>query len=225
MNQKKENNTQFFVSKKKAGKNSGHRCKRAFSIVEVMIAASIISIGVLAVLQLLYSSLGSLLRDSDAIVATELAQEGLEYAYNVRDNNLANGRPAFPTRGDNKFPGTISRDFCRLDSVTPFFILSGVNRNCFPNASQSQHRYSLNQVGAFYSFQNVLAKYARVLTIELDNTAAPKSAEITSIVWWGGSDVPPTGVFPGVTADSVNLSQCTRINRCVYIRTILEDWR
>ncbi len=210
----------------KQKRRDGNRVtQRAFSIIEVMIATGVVAIGLTAVLQLLAGSLDASFRDSEAIVATELAQEGLEYVYNVRDNNLANGRPAFPTAGADKFPGTAARDFCRPDFVTPKFILSGVGRNCFANALSPQSRYSLNQLGAFYSFQNALTHYARVVTIELDNIVTPKSAEITSIVWWGGSNVLPAGVFPGVTADSVDVSQCTRINRCVYVRTILEDWR
>ncbi len=198
---------------------------RAFSILEVLIATAIVAIGLTAVLQLLSSSLNNSFQDTDAIVAVELAQEGLEYAYNVRDNNLVNGRLAFPTAGAFRFPGTAGRDFCGPDIASPTFVLAGAGRNCFANALSSEHRYSLNQVGDSYRFQNTITHFARIVSINLDNVAAPTSAEVTSIVWWGQSDTLPAGVFPGVTADSVDVSQCTRVNQCAYVRAVLADWK
>ena len=214
----------FLFSGQKGGDRDFSRI-RAFSMVEVIIASAIVAIGLTAVLQLLSSSLNNAFRDTDAIVATELAQEGLEYAYNVRDVNLADSTVsppgsanAFPTSGTHKFPGTTARDFCRPDATTPRFILSGAGRNCFANAGNSEHRYSLVPVGNFYVFQDGITHFARVVSIELDNVTTPTQAEVTSIVWWGRSDVLPTGVFPGVSADSVDVSQCTRANQCVYVR-------
>ena len=221
----------FLFSGQKGGDRDFSRI-RAFSMVEVIIASAIVAIGLTAVLQLLSSSLNNAFRDTDAIVATELAQEGLEYAYNVRDANLADSTVsppgsanAFPTSGTHKFPGTAARDFCGPDATTPRFILSGAGRNCFANAKNSEHRYSLVPVGNFYVFQDAVTHFARIVSIELDDVSAPKQAEITSIVWWGRSDVLPTGVFPGVSADSVDVSQCTRANQCAYVRAVLTNWK
>jgi len=211
------------ISERATGK--GNREADGFSMVEVIISAAIVAIGLTAVLQLLSSSLNTSFRDTDAIVAAELAQEGLEYAYNVRDNNFANGRPAFPTAGAFQFPGTAGRDFCGPDFATPTFVLSGGGQNCFPNAKQSEHRYSLTEIGDFYGFQNAVTQFARVVAIELDNGANPTQATVTSIVWWGGSNVLPAGVFPGVNADSINVSQCTRAHQCVYTQAILTGWK
>lgn len=201
-------------------------------MVEVIIASAIVAIGLTAVLQLLSSSLNNAFRDTDAIVATELAQEGLEYAYNVRDANLADSTVsppgsanAFPTSGTHKFPGTAARDFCGPDAATPRFILSGAGRNCFANAKNSEHRYSLVPVGNFYVFQDAVTHFARVVSIELNDTSAPTQAEIISIVWWGRSDVLPTGVFLGVSADDVDVSKCTQANQCVYVRAVLTNWK
>lgn len=207
-------------------KKSGNAFRvRAFSMVEVIIASAIVAIGLTAVLQLLSSSLNNVFRDTDAIVATELAQEGLEYTYNVRDSNLAATSDAFPTSGTRAFPGTSSRNFCRLDATTPRFVLSGASRNCFPDARRSSRRYSLVPVGNFYVFQNAVTHFARVIFIELDDVSDPQQAEVTSIVWWGRSDVRPAGVFPGATANTVDVSQCTRANQCVYVQAVLTNWK
>ncbi len=215
----------LFASIARQMKKVSHSQVRAFSIVEVMLASAILAIGLTAILQLLSSSLKSSFDNADAIVAIELAQEGIEYAYNVRDNNLVNGRPAFPTSGDYKFPGTTKRDFCAPNNTSPKFILTGGNKNCFANAKQSEQRYSLDQAGGFYDFQNGVTHFARVVSVNLDNISDPKSAEITSVVWWGGSDTRPSGVFTGVDADDVDISKCTRAKRCAYVRTILTNWK
>lgn len=205
-------------------KRSGVRL-RAFSIVEVIIASAIVAIGLTAVLQLLSTSLNTSFRDTEAIVAVELAQEGLEYAYNVRDNNLTDSREAFPASGMFQFPGSSTSDFCAPNVNNPTFVLTGGNQNCFSDTSSPESRFSLAQSGNFFVFQDAITHFARVVSIELDNVAAPTRAEITSIVWWGRSNVRPTGVFPGTTAASVNVSECTRENQCAYVRAILTDWK
>jgi type II secretory pathway pseudopilin PulG len=222
--EKQERSFWLFLKKEKKHR----RCfrMRAFSIVEVMISSAVIAVGLTAILQLLASSLASSFRETDAIVAIGLAQEGLEYAYNVRDNNIVNGRPSFPTSGAFKFPGTAGRDFCGPSFTNPGFVLSGASRNCFANATNSEHRYSLNLfMGTFYGFENAITHFARVVSINLDDVTNPGNAEITSIVWWGQSNVRPAGVFPGPSADSIDVSRCTRANQCVYVRAVLADWK
>lgn len=202
----------------------GTPCLRAFSIVEVMIASAVVTIGLLGLLQLLVSSLGASFRDTNALVAAELSQEGLEYAYHVRDNNFVRNYPAFPTMGDSEFPGKAHVDFCAPDFETPTFALSGDNKNCFSSTQWSEQRYSLAPQGNFYASQDTVTHFARVVFIQLNDLANPTSANIISIVWWGGSDVPPAGVFPA-NNDSVDVSRCTQVNQCVYTRAVLTDWK
>ncbi len=220
MNQDKKYRRCFLLFSRQRRQRAGVLRARAFSIIEVLIATAVVAIGLTAVLQLLSSSLSNSFQDTDAIIAVELAQEGLEYAYNFRDNNLVNGLAPF-----TNFPGSAGRDFCGPDIASPTFVLAGVGRNCFANALSSEHRYSLNQVGDSYRFQNTVTHFARIVSINLDNIVTPTSAEVTSIVWWGQSDTLPAGVFPGVTADSIDVSQCTRVNQCAYVRAVLADWK
>ena len=199
-------------------------CAKAFSIVEVLLASFVMAIGLGAVLQLFGSSLNTSIDNRDAIIASGLAQEGVELVYNIRDNNYANGSQAFPTSGA-QFPGFSSRDFCRLGYNERAFILSGGTRNCFRSSNSPQTRFSLPKLGGFYAFSSGNTKFARVIAVDLDSATTPKWATVTSIVWWGGSMTKPTGVFPDDVSAHVNLTSCTFANHCVFSRVTLTDWK
>jgi len=60
---------------------------RGFSMIEVVIAVSIITTALIASLALITSSISSIQLNKTKIIATGLAQEGLEIVRNIRDNN------------------------------------------------------------------------------------------------------------------------------------------
>ena len=62
--------------------------KKAFTLIEVLIAITVFSVGVLAVLNLIMNNLWTLDKIQTKITATLLAKEGIEIAYNIRDSNL-----------------------------------------------------------------------------------------------------------------------------------------
>lgn len=62
--------------------------KKAFTLIEVLIAITVFSVGVLAVLNLIMNNLSTLDKVQTKITATLLAKEGIELAYNIRDSNL-----------------------------------------------------------------------------------------------------------------------------------------
>lgn len=61
--------------------------KRWFTLIEIMIAITVFSIGVLAVLRLITSNLVTMDKVENRTVATFLAKEWLELVYNIRDAN------------------------------------------------------------------------------------------------------------------------------------------
>lgn len=199
----------------------GRSASPGFSIVEVLVTTAVVAIGLTAIVQLLSSSLKVSFNNRDLVVGTSLAQEGLELAFNFRDNNLANGVLPF----DN-FAGANNRDFCRLDYLVPGFILSGGSRNCFGSVPvDPSARYSLELNGGGYMHVNGVRKYARVIAVARDmvNTP-PRYQTITSIVWWSGSNARPAGVFPNNIAGNVNVANCTVANSCAYVQATLHDW-
>lgn len=65
----------------------------AFTLVEMMIAIAIFSIGVLTILNLLVNNLYFLDKASTKTQASFLAKEGIELVYNLRDSNLVKAYP------------------------------------------------------------------------------------------------------------------------------------
>ena len=66
---------------------------RAFTLIEMLMALTVFSIGVLAVMRLITQNISSMDKAQSTTTATFLAKEGLELAYNMRDSNLQKGLP------------------------------------------------------------------------------------------------------------------------------------
>ncbi len=80
-----KNQKQNLVSLK--AKSYKLKTNRAFSLVETLVAIAIISIAVIAPMSLAQHSLFASLYARDEVTAFYLAQEAIEYARNVRDDN------------------------------------------------------------------------------------------------------------------------------------------
>ena len=64
------------------------KSKKAFTLLEILIAISVFAIGILAVLRVLTGNISVLDRTNIKLQATVLAKEWIELLYNVRDSNL-----------------------------------------------------------------------------------------------------------------------------------------
>ena len=64
--------------------------KKAFSLIEVIIALFVVSLGVITALSLTLRGAYFQKNQSDLLTAGFLAQEGLELAINIRDTNIIN---------------------------------------------------------------------------------------------------------------------------------------
>src|SRR4051812_39565134 len=69
------------------------RSSRAFTLVESMVAISILSLAVTGPLLIAQKGIGSAIYARDQIMAFYLAQEAVEYIRNVRDSNRMTGTP------------------------------------------------------------------------------------------------------------------------------------
>lgn len=201
-----------------------------FSIMEVMISMFVLSAGIVAVIQLFSSGFINSAADRDRIVAAGLAQEGLEIVKNIRDNTLV-----IPGNlGFEGFSPVLGNDLCALDYTDHSFInigSTGSKHNCFPSSGDSQQKFSLMADGSGffsnpYNTDATSTKWARAIYIVYTQDVADKindSAEVTSVVWWGGSASWP---FPGgAKPTSGNLSRCTASARCVFATMHLNTWK
>ncbi len=67
------------------------RLRRGQTIIEMLIALTVIGVGLFAAASLVFSNLNTVERDSDEVVVVNLAREGLELAKQVRDSNWLAG--------------------------------------------------------------------------------------------------------------------------------------
>lgn len=67
--------------------------KRGFSLLEVLAAVGLVSIGLVAMLTLVIKTISTEPVLKNKIIAAYLAQEGVEGVRNIRDSNWRNGRP------------------------------------------------------------------------------------------------------------------------------------
>jgi len=147
-----------------SNKNSG------FSLIEVVFSIFLLSTGLVAAVQLVTSGIVESMDSRDQLIASELAQEGLELVRNIRDNNWANAGGSFDhiTLGNN----------CFLDMEYAY----PANIKC----NNSSKKLYLNGSG-FYVHSSVGAtttKFQRKLNI----TASGNDLKIVSMVSWNGAE-------------------------------------
>jgi len=66
--------------------------KKGFSILEIIVALFVIAMGMIGVLSLIVQNVQAQYINKNSLVASQLAQEGLELVRNKRDKNWLNGQ-------------------------------------------------------------------------------------------------------------------------------------
>jgi prepilin-type N-terminal cleavage/methylation domain-containing protein len=174
--------------------------KNGFSLIEVIAATFVLAIGIMSVVGLMTKNIGNSIDSRDTIIASELAQEGIELVRNLRDNNFASGKKAF----EANFPN-VNKDNCRIDNESTDVV------DCNNGGGGKKIYYSSS---GFYDHDpsGKETKFQRKIGISYDtgNASNADQVKITSNVWWGGgSDAP---------------SNCSVATKCIYVEDILTDW-
>ncbi|MDP3957109.1 MAG: hypothetical protein Q8Q10_01220 [bacterium] len=186
-------------------KHCKKRVFRGFSLGEVLLAAFVLTVGVLALIALMTSSLKQTLESQNAIIATELAQEGIELVRNVRDNDFAAGNDGF-TEFSN------ADKHCHFDYDDTAVSLSD---NCDPNQGAAS-AYYLQYSGGLYEHSNInKERFSREIYIGYSLTGGSKSALVRSFVYWGSFRPLNNG----------NSTGCTVLNKCVFTEVTLTNWK
>ncbi len=194
--------------------SSQPRHVRAFTIVEVIIASFLLSAGIAVILSFFSASHRNSLDSQRVIIASELAQEGVEVARNIRDNNSA-------YRLENWSTG----DMCQTSTsgnCDPFrYFPVGVNRNCTASYDSTDFtcppvslELVLDGSGLYKHAVGTSTRYYRL--IKIDHTASD-TARVQSFVAWQnpGSNLNGGGA----------INWCTATNKCVYTELFLSAWK
>ena len=133
----------------------------AFSLIEVLMSAFILGVGLTAAISLLSSGFRQSIENRSQFAAALLSQEGVELVKNIRDNNWANGNPSFMGIDDG--------NNCHID-------VEDINLQCDGN-------YLLKRTsGGFYNhFSGENTKFSRKIVISGDSN----QKVVTSYVIWG----------------------------------------
>ncbi|KKP70958.1 MAG: Type IV pilus modification protein PilV [Candidatus Moranbacteria bacterium GW2011_GWE2_35_2-] len=188
--------------------------KRGFSIGEVLLAAFVLSVAMLAAVNLLIAGFSNSADSRDRIIASMLVQEGIEIARNVRDNNWATGKVTF---SNTNFP-----DVSRAADNTPLGCALDKNslaiRGTCDSAAVSKV-LKINADGYYMKVGATITKFKRKVMIQYFNSsgapsdrASAATAKLTSVVIWG-TDWP-----------KIDLSDCSTATRCVAAVSILTKW-
>ena len=188
---------------------------KGFSLGEVLLAAFVLTAGLLSLTALMASSLRNSFETRDAIIATELAQEGVELVRNVRDNDFAVGG------GFTAFDNT--KRHCRIDyddimvPTPPEFC-----HNTVPTAVTEVGRYNLQYSGGFYRhISTTQERFSRYIYIDYDSVNAQTT--VRSFVYWGDPADPLMFKIGSVGGTGIT-TQCTVAKKCVFTEVTLTSW-
>lgn len=191
-----EKNKRRFV----VGGRSSVARRAGFSIAEVVVAVFVISTGLLAIISLIINSLNYSMLSRDQVIASQLAQEGIELVRNVRDNNIFNGDEGWNDGLSEYNNACVSYD---MDTQTPnFTCLDGVGNQLYydQDAYTYSHSVAGNEATRFYR------QLALVEETETYGSENIDKLKVTASVWWGGSNKPDS---------------CNSASKCVSIENIL----
>lgn len=190
----------FFASKRFFKKSA----PKGFLLSELLLAVFVLAVGLTSIIAIIGKSLRYSLESQDMIVASQLAQEGIELVRNVRDNDFA-----AENNGFTRFPSSASDKHCRIDYDSN----PTTNLNC--NSSQgAASRYTLSYSGGFYRHSNSSQeRFSRYVYINYDSDAG--KATVRSFVYWGAFTPPSSGEVTG----------CTAGNKCVFNEVDLRGWK
>jgi len=171
---------------------------KGFSFVEVMLSVFLMSAGMLSAISLIGGGIKESADSRNQIIASLLAQEGVELVRNVRDTNWAtSGNTSFVG-----FPMISPANNCRIDSRLVNVIECGIQTKDL--------RYNANlHLYSHTTTDGSPTKFSRLITIV--NSGNDKV--VTSIVSWKGS-------FPTEPYSTT----CTTGAGCAYAQSTLTTW-
>ena len=171
---------------------------KGFTLVEAMVAISILSLAVTGPLIIAQKGLGSAIYARDQITAFYLAQEAVEYIRNVRDSNRISGVEWLLQFSVCKENDSVSgSEKCQIDSQYSDFTNENAILAC---PSEACPVLSLNTVNNIYGYPRIPLNnwistiFTRTITID-DRTKPNQEVMISVSISWKTKLFEPLRVF------------------------------
>jgi prepilin-type N-terminal cleavage/methylation domain-containing protein len=182
--------------------------KRGFTLVETLVAIAIIVIALVGPFQSVQHALIASYIARDELIGNSLAQEGIEYARSIRDNNFLAGNSDWLAGLDGTSNGTFSSNCfatypfnqssnaCTVDPAIPS-IASCTANSCKPLYINMGSQYSVEYLYTQSSAGNIQSRFTRILQLcymqsggSCTVSPATNEAKVTATVTWTTSGVP-----------------------------------
>lgn len=196
--------------------------RAGFSFIEVMLSVFVVAIGIIASIQLMSANLQQTLDSKNQIIASELAQEGIELVRNMRDNNWATDQPTFAnfpdydSYGKRLYPLTeLGYEACGIDIYST---LVGLKSDCWftPGGGTNTSAKTMLKLSNGYYVRASNSESHTIFGRAVDFvTNADGSVTVNSVVVWGGW---PANLFSDIS------TQCTTAAKCAWAQTTLSKW-
>lgn len=175
-----------------------------FTIIETLVAIAVLTIAIIGPFYAVQSALTSSYVARDQLIASSLAQEGIEYIRSIRDNNFLNGRTWVHLLSTYSCYGATPSNYCTVDP-TQGDPHSDPNLSAAPNAievySQTSYVPPLYVSATnLYNQQSsgTQSRFKRYLQIQ---QISATEARITVTVTWTTAKIPYTLTLTGYIND------------------------
>jgi prepilin-type N-terminal cleavage/methylation domain-containing protein len=177
-------------------KQSHIHSKKGFTLVEAMVAISILALAITGPMLIAQKGIGSAVYAKDQITAFYLAQEAVEYIRNVRDTNRIKGNLWLD--GLDECLETGSGERCTIDARFTIHTNPSAIVPCPGGACPVISFYNNDSTGeGFYGYDSSSgwAPTAFKRTVSIDNRASGKEALISVNISWNTNLFAPMRSF------------------------------
>lgn len=159
---------------------------RGFTLVEAMVAITILSLSVTAPLLIAQKGISSAIYARDQITAFYLAQEGVEYIRNVRDMNRIAGNPWLTNLTECLEDGSNKR--CTVDSSysnpTDASAINQCSTVALGNKWICANKIAFDTNNKIYGYNPAWTSTKFTRTISVDDRSVPNEALVAVTISW-----------------------------------------
>ena len=162
-----------------------------FTLVETLIAISVFTMSIIALMSVLASGISNTNYAKNKMIATYLAQEGIEYIHNIRDNYVLSDPTGWNDFNVKIEPCTNGNGCYFNDSSLGDAVMKDIQiAECTAGLcglyylpAEDIYTYNYNNSG-----ENV-SGFKRVITVDPNISSTGQEVKITSTVTWGNNSV------------------------------------